>query len=326
MSSPLVSIGVTTYNRPKLLTECLLSILGQSFTKFEVIVGNDFTQKTISLTELGISDSRIRVVDHKINLGECRNMNFLLDASEGDYFTWLADDDAYYPTFLESVIDAFRTHGETCVAAFSNFEMATEMPHHPDTQIAASRLLSGREFLHGVLGGTISIAPGHGIFKKEYLEGIGGVHSLGSGFGLPSSPTNISPYSDTRLGLLSAKLPWVIYLDDKLTFFRNHDKSMSNTTSTIDAYSSAQRELLEEMLPLLRSDKLVGDFDCNLTALLRLFQGHFSHVMKRSGRKSIPKLYSQTKFLLRYASMLSKGRTKETLRFILLPLLDLVRG
>ncbi|MFA4853438.1 MAG: glycosyltransferase, partial [Bacteroidales bacterium] len=75
---PLFSIGVPTYNRKDLLKQTLLSILEQSFADFEVIVGNDFPDETISAESLGIDDRRVRFINNKQNLGELENMNSLL--------------------------------------------------------------------------------------------------------------------------------------------------------------------------------------------------------------------------------------------------------
>ena len=52
-STPFFSIGVTTYNRPELLKQTLDSISMQTFSDFEVIVGNDFIQEPLSAAALG---------------------------------------------------------------------------------------------------------------------------------------------------------------------------------------------------------------------------------------------------------------------------------
>jgi glycosyltransferase involved in cell wall biosynthesis len=80
---PFFSIGVTTYNRHELLRETLNSILAQSFTDFEVIVGNDYTQEVLTGEMLGITDPRIRFVNHPRNLREVGNMNALLEMAKG---------------------------------------------------------------------------------------------------------------------------------------------------------------------------------------------------------------------------------------------------
>ena len=100
---PLFSIGVTTYNRRELLKQSLASIINQTFSDFEVIVGNDYTQEILSAEILGIQDPRIRFINHPQNLGEVGNMNALLEMSRGKYFTWQFDDDLYATNFLETV-------------------------------------------------------------------------------------------------------------------------------------------------------------------------------------------------------------------------------
>ena len=69
--SPFITIGITTYNRKQMLLDCINSILSQSFSDFEVLIGNDYVQEPLSLRELGVVDPRVRLVNHSANLGEC---------------------------------------------------------------------------------------------------------------------------------------------------------------------------------------------------------------------------------------------------------------
>ena len=68
--TPLFSIGVPTYNRKDLLLKTIMSILQQTFTDFEVIIGNDYTKEYLSSEDLGIKDPRVRIINHQQNLGE----------------------------------------------------------------------------------------------------------------------------------------------------------------------------------------------------------------------------------------------------------------
>lgn len=86
-SPPFFSIGVTTYNRRELLKQVLDILIKQTFSDFEVIVGNDYPQEILTAELLGIYDPRIRFVNHPKNLGEVGNMNALLEVSRGRYFT-----------------------------------------------------------------------------------------------------------------------------------------------------------------------------------------------------------------------------------------------
>ena len=40
-----ISIGVTTYNRNRLLKRAVKSILNQSYQNYEILIGNDFVKK-----------------------------------------------------------------------------------------------------------------------------------------------------------------------------------------------------------------------------------------------------------------------------------------
>ena len=52
------------------ISECIDSVLSQSFSDFEVIVGNDYPLLRISHELLGISDPRARFLNYAENLGE----------------------------------------------------------------------------------------------------------------------------------------------------------------------------------------------------------------------------------------------------------------
>ena len=77
-------------------------------------------QINLSLDEFNLNDPRFKIVNHDKNLGGINNMNWLLHAANGKYFTWLADDDAYYPNFLESIHQTLITH-EKLDCVFSNY-------------------------------------------------------------------------------------------------------------------------------------------------------------------------------------------------------------
>lgn len=93
---------------------------------FEILLGNDDPGHVVDEENIGLSDERIRIFNHQRNLGERNNLNFLLAHSRGRYFTWLADDDAYFDTFLATVYKAFEgTHN--LPVAFTSY-LAGEVP------------------------------------------------------------------------------------------------------------------------------------------------------------------------------------------------------
>lgn len=84
MSNPFFTIAITTYNRVDFLRETLKNLVNQPFFDFEIIIGNDYIPEPITSEIIGIYDSRIKIINHKVNLGELENMNSLLLASKGN--------------------------------------------------------------------------------------------------------------------------------------------------------------------------------------------------------------------------------------------------
>lgn len=272
-SRPFFSIGVMTYNRRNMLRECLSSIFGQTFTDFEVIVGNDYVQEALSMDRLGFDDSRARIINHSQNLGEFKNMNLLLQMSRGQYFTWLADDDMYLPTFLESVY-ASLTRFDFPPLVFTSYISGATIPDYVEISKTTGSLMSGRQFLQHYLNRDV-LAQGYaGVCEIDYIRKIGGIKHLGTGFG---------PYSDNFLVIEGGLLEKVVYIDAPLLFFRTHDQSISWTSTDIDSYISAQEDFLSRSLIVFTNEALHEDFASNLYFLLKWCVGDMAAVIGRSG-------------------------------------------
>src|SRR5580698_5118306 len=105
---PLFSVGITTYNRPELLRQCVATLLSQDFHDFEIIIGNDYIPIPLTEEMLGVCDPRIRIINYEQNLGEYGNLKALLEAAKGTFFSWQADDDYYDSMFLSHARMAFE--------------------------------------------------------------------------------------------------------------------------------------------------------------------------------------------------------------------------
>lgn len=99
---PEVTIGMPVYNGQDTLRPVLDSLLGQSFTDFELIISdNASTDDTADICrEYAERDCRIRYVRQEKNIGGA-NFPFVFYEARGEYFMWAADDDIRSPDFLE---------------------------------------------------------------------------------------------------------------------------------------------------------------------------------------------------------------------------------
>src|SRR2546428_6765267 len=102
-TSPRVSIGIPTFNRPRLLHEALQSVLLQTCQDFEVVVADDGSTPETRQVVQGFGDPRIRYHRNATNIGVQRNWNQCVRLSRGEYCTILPDDDVYLPPFLETM-------------------------------------------------------------------------------------------------------------------------------------------------------------------------------------------------------------------------------
>ncbi len=115
---PAVSICIPTYKRPQLLNLAVESCLAQTFTDFEIIIGDDSpdsqSKETIHLLR---TSHTIRYFRNSPRAGQARNVNQLFAATEGEFLVLLHDDDVLLPNALENLIKPLQQN-PNLVAAF----------------------------------------------------------------------------------------------------------------------------------------------------------------------------------------------------------------
>jgi glycosyltransferase involved in cell wall biosynthesis len=108
-SSPRVSIGLPTYNRPELLAAVLECFRRQTFADFELIVSDNASSnpEVQQLCERYVQqDSRFRYIRQPVNQGAERNFWFVYDQARAPLFMWASDDDLWPIDFLEKGVAA----------------------------------------------------------------------------------------------------------------------------------------------------------------------------------------------------------------------------
>jgi glycosyltransferase involved in cell wall biosynthesis len=95
---PLISVALCTYNGGKFLRKQLDSVLSQSYSNLEIVVGDDqSTDDTRQiLTEYVQRDSRIRVFVNEKNIGYTRNFEQTLKRCKADYLAICDQDDIWH--------------------------------------------------------------------------------------------------------------------------------------------------------------------------------------------------------------------------------------
>lgn len=110
---PEISVILCTYNREKYLKNCIESVLAQTFPNWELMVVDDGSQdNTFDLVNAYLKKfDNIRYLKHQNKkLWYAKNVG--IQASFGNYITFLDSDDAYQPNHLASRLEYMRANPE----------------------------------------------------------------------------------------------------------------------------------------------------------------------------------------------------------------------
>jgi glycosyltransferase involved in cell wall biosynthesis len=118
-TSPLVSIGLPTFNRADLLGRAIDSLLAQSYRNIEIVISdNASTDATQLLCETYAKrDARVRYLRQAVNLGPSPNFLATLTLARGEYFMWLSDDDWLDPDYLAHCAGWLVEHDDYALVA-----------------------------------------------------------------------------------------------------------------------------------------------------------------------------------------------------------------
>jgi len=110
--APKVSVCIPVYNRPVYVAEAIESVLGQTFTDFELIVtDNCSTDNTPEVIKsYAAKDNRIKYYRNQSNMGAFSNALKAILLSQGQYLKQLCSDDKLSPRCLKLFVDALDNH------------------------------------------------------------------------------------------------------------------------------------------------------------------------------------------------------------------------
>jgi glycosyltransferase involved in cell wall biosynthesis len=94
MNRPLVTIGISTYNRADgYLREALVSALAQDYQPLEIVISDNASTDATAELVAELADDRVTYFRHEKNIGANGNFNHCLAMANGEYFLLLHDDD-----------------------------------------------------------------------------------------------------------------------------------------------------------------------------------------------------------------------------------------
>lgn len=110
---PLISIIANFYNSEKFIPKLIESVIGQTFTDWELLCVNDCSpgrDKEIIL-QYAEKDERIRLIDNEVNLGICKAKMEGLKNASSKYVTFIDGDDWIAPEALQRMVEPAEKYG-----------------------------------------------------------------------------------------------------------------------------------------------------------------------------------------------------------------------
>lgn len=123
---PLISVIIPVYNVEKYLSRCIESVLGQTYTNFEIILVDDGSTDNCPniCDEYASKDNRIKVI-HKNNGGVSSARNIGILQSSGTWICFLDSDDWWDKEFLAQLINPLTDYNydiSCCGIAFEHID------------------------------------------------------------------------------------------------------------------------------------------------------------------------------------------------------------
>ncbi|WP_163130236.1 glycosyltransferase [Agarivorans sp. Alg241-V36] len=100
---PLITVYITSFNRPEMLSRAIESVINQSYVNWELIIIDDASDNDVASVIIKYShlDSRIKYWINEKQSGANFNRNLAIEKAQGKYITGLDDDDYFKPNRLE---------------------------------------------------------------------------------------------------------------------------------------------------------------------------------------------------------------------------------
>ena len=151
MIEPLVTIAITTKDRPLLAHRAIRSALSQDLTDFEVVVVDDGSDPPF---RLDFEDHRVRVIHRDVPGGPCAARNAALHAARGAWIMFLDDDDRLLPDMVSVSLACVRSSSLPApVAVLTGIQLVDDSDRIVEERMPRTFALGADYFLEEPLEG-----------------------------------------------------------------------------------------------------------------------------------------------------------------------------
>ena len=232
-SSPLLSVIINCFNGEKYLSECLKSILLQTYENYEVIFWDNKSSDNSKNIFLEIKDKRFKYFtdDNHVSLHSARNkaLNFV----KGKYISFLDVDDKFFPEKLKLQVEIMQSNPKIGFC-YSGFKFLSEKSGEMKSAYDNKNLKSGyitSDLLKNYNVGLLTLMLNKKILDSNNIKFDGRFNIIG----------------DLDLVLRLSKVSLGVPIRSDLAICRKHTNNLSNR---VNLFVKERKIWYEEMLSL----------------------------------------------------------------------------
>lgn len=238
----LVSVIIPTYNDADTLPRAIESVLGQTYSNWEMVVVDDgSTDGTVDILD-GYEDERVDVLTHKENKGGAAARNTGVRHTNGDYVAFLDADDEWMPEKLQIQIDEMESRSEEWMAVYCDKETVTNGEEGIEDLLSKLLFSSDRDLKEGgyeiaprVFMMELELGASTLIVERDAVEEIGGFDP------------NFERHQDLEFVIRLLKVGRLAYVNQKLVKKYGYNKPEAEVIENVKRkfYSKFEREISE---------------------------------------------------------------------------------
>lgn len=229
---PFVSVIIPTYNREKIISDSISSVLNQTYKNFELIIVDDCsTDNTVDVVKK-INDPRIVILRQPKNMGACAARNRGIDESRGSIIAFQDSDDLWNERKLERQIsELYKNRADiTFCAAQRTMNGVTEfLP-----EVRGSGFIDKRKLQTKSIVSTQMLVGFSECFKTEKFD------------------VRFPRYQDYDLVIRLAEKYKFYYVDEPLVSILVQSDSITNDSKKL---ITARKLLIEKYADLMDNNK-----------------------------------------------------------------------
>lgn len=280
---PLVSVIIPTFNRPKYFREALDSALSQTYRNIEVFVSDNSTDDATEnfMQDYLARDARIKYFRHK-NFNASDNWNFARSYNNpaAEFVNWLMDDDKFYPTKLEKMVEIMRRRPDVSIVTSvrhvidADGNITDTMPGTLDKNVFQPGVVAGRNILF--TGNNDIGEPTTALIRKNCLRD--------NDLCRTPDEKGFYPLIDVSTWLQVLSQGNLIWLAEPLSMFRFHQQQASNWEQVGSVFSICWANFLQVEWDKKFFLKTEDDFRKALTRTIAGAKTRLSHAQELNYR------------------------------------------